>query len=77
MGEFVEREWLDWIERHYGVRLGPGQLYEQHGRLYAGSEYVCSHPGDGPENAVQWADQISHFPRGTGRLITSTRREVN
>lgn len=72
-----EQAWLDAIESMYGVRLGEGQLYHSRNMIYAGSEFICRcfHPNKHPDNAVEWTSSIGHFPKGTGRLVNSERKD--
>jgi hypothetical protein len=71
----IEAEWLDAIERDYGVRLSPRQMYaDARGRVYAGSEYVARlgksvHPDD----ASDWTPSIGHMPRGANRMDVAER----
>ena len=69
--------WLDAIEDQYGVRLGPGQIYDQRGQVYAGSEYVATLGStDDPQDATQWSDSLNHMPR-YGKGIETAERELD
>lgn len=73
--EIDTHEWAVAIEDGYGVSLEAWQLYaDRAGRVYAGSEYVARlGVSTRPQDAAEWADAISHFPRHSGRLETSSR----
>jgi len=64
-----QMEWLDAIEKMYGVRLGyqefGSQVYADKRRyVYAASEYVCKLAADStsPEDATEWSDSLCHRP---------------